>query len=123
MAEHCRRLEEAAESDEGALEADLRSLRDEWDGVRAECLALMLRAEAVVVCDAPYGPGNLPNLRLALDAADRGKPVVLLDQVPMAERDFTGGEAATLWEQLRARADVRAGYDEVLAAVGSLAGG
>jgi iron complex transport system ATP-binding protein len=87
------------------------------------CLDLMLRASAVVVCDAPYGPGNLPNLRLALAAVDRGWPVVLLDQVPMAERDFTGGVATRLWEELRARADVQAGYDGVLAAVGALAGG
>jgi iron complex transport system ATP-binding protein len=91
------------------------------DEAANECLALMLRAEAVVVCDAPYGPGNLANLRLALRAAAR-RPVVLLDQVPMAERDFTGGEATRLWEELRRKADVRGGYDGVLAAVGSLAG-
>ncbi|MBI4259786.1 MAG: ABC transporter ATP-binding protein, partial [Actinobacteria bacterium] len=58
-----------------------------------ECLALAAEATVVVLCDAPYGPGNLANLRIALTAAERGVRVVVLEQVPVADRDFTGGEA------------------------------
>jgi hypothetical protein len=45
----------------------------------------------LVVCDVPFGPGNLENLRLALAVAKAGVRTVLLEQVPIAERDFTGG--------------------------------
>jgi iron complex transport system ATP-binding protein len=78
-------------------------------------LELMVTAELVVVADAPYGSGNVGNLRVATAAADRGARVVLLDQVPMRERDFTGGEATALWERLRARAEVASSYEDVLA--------
>jgi iron complex transport system ATP-binding protein len=78
-------------------------------------LQLMVTAELVVVADAPYGSGNVGNLRVATAAADRGARVVLLDQVPMRERDFTGGEATALWERLRARAEVASSYEDVLA--------
>ena len=82
-----------------------------------EALALMRAAAVVVVCDAPYGPGNLANLRCALRAARDGVRVVLLQQVPPRERDFTGGEATRLWEALAARAEVVVSYEEVLALV------
>lgn len=77
------------------------------------CRRLMEAADLLVVCDAPFGPGNVENLRLALAAAATGVPVVLLEQVPIAERDFTGGEATLLWEALRRVATVAASYDEV----------
>jgi len=51
----------------------------------------MEEAELLVVCDAPFGPGNVENLRLALAAASGGVPTVVLEQVPIAERDFTAG--------------------------------
>lgn len=77
------------------------------------CRALMLAAEVLVVCDAPFGPGNVANLRLALGAARAGVRTVLLEQIPIAERDFTDGEATELWEALRDVAEVARSYDEV----------
>jgi hypothetical protein len=71
----------------------------------------------VVVCDPPLGPGNVRNLELALEAARRGSPVVLLDAVPIAERDFTGGRATDLWTQLRERATTATSYEDAVAAV------
>lgn len=77
------------------------------------CRRLMAEAELLVVCDAPFGPGNIENLRLALEAASAGIRTVLLEQVPIAERDFTGGDATVLWEALREISTVVATYDEV----------
>ncbi len=74
--------------------------------------------DLVVVCDPPLGPGNVRNLELALEQAEAGKPVVLLDSIPIAERDFTGGRATELWERLRARATVTRGYDETVTVIG-----
>jgi iron complex transport system ATP-binding protein len=75
--------------------------------------ALALAAHLVVVCDAPFGPGNVENLRMALAAVDAGVEVVLLEQVPIRERDFTGGEATALWDRLRERARIATSYEEL----------
>ena len=83
------------------------------DESAAECRTLMLSADLLVVCDAPFGPGNVTNLRLALDAARAGVRTVLLEQISMAERDFTGGEATELWTALRGIAELADGYDQV----------
>jgi hypothetical protein len=83
-----------------------------------ECRRMMAGVDLLVVCDAPYGPGNLAYLSLALDAARAGTRTVLLDQVPMAERDFTGGAATDLWAELRDVAEVARSYDEVMVEVG-----
>jgi iron complex transport system ATP-binding protein len=77
------------------------------------CRALMEAADLLVVCDAPFGPGNVENLRLALAAASGGVPTILLEQRSIAERDFTGGEATELWNALRRVAKVAASYEEL----------
>ena len=84
------------------------------DAASAEgCRRLMEAADLLVVCDVPFGPGNVENLRLALAAARSGVRTVLLEEVPIADRDFTGGEATELWEALRGFATVARSYDEV----------
>jgi iron complex transport system ATP-binding protein len=83
-----------------------------------DCLELMIAASLVVVCDAPFGPGNIENLRLALRAIERGVPGILLEQVPIQERDFTNGRAAELWSRLRERCRVASSHDEALALAG-----
>jgi iron complex transport system ATP-binding protein len=87
--------------------------------VGEDALAMMRTAALVVVADAPYGPGNVGNLRIALRAVEEGRRLVLLELVPIRERDFTGGEATALWERLRDRADVARSYEDVLAAAGA----
>ena len=80
----------------------------------AACRALMLAADLLVVCDAPFGPGNVANLHLALGAARAGVRTILLEQIPISERDFTAGEAKDLWAALREISEVVRGYDEVV---------
>jgi iron complex transport system ATP-binding protein len=74
-------------------------------------------ADVIVVCDPPVGPGNVRNLELALDAGIRGIPVVLLDAVPIAERDFTGGRATELWTRLHDLAEAAGTYPEAVTAI------
>jgi iron complex transport system ATP-binding protein len=69
-----------------------------------DCLALARGASAVLLCDPPFGPGNLANLRVASAAAVEGVPVHVLEETPIGERDFTGGEATRLWGELASRA-------------------
>lgn len=79
--------------------------------------SMMAEASIVVVCDAPFGPGNVENLRAALDAARSGASIALLQQVPIGERDFTGGEATELWHALAAHGSSFASVDALLGAV------
>jgi iron complex transport system ATP-binding protein len=77
------------------------------------CRALMRGAELLVVCDAPFGPGNVANLRLALEAARSGAETIVIERSPIEERDFTGGEATELWRALGRNSRVVAGYEEL----------
>lgn len=82
------------------------------------CRSLMGGADLLVVCDAPFGPGNLANLRLALQTARAGVQTVLLEQIPIEERDFTGGEASAIWTELRGLATVVRSYEELALVLG-----
>lgn len=63
---------------------------------------LALEADAVVVTDVQFGPGNLVNLDTARLALARGKPVFLLSAGTAPERDFTEGKATGAYEELLA---------------------
>ena len=76
------------------------------DDAAGEAADLMADAWAIVVCDPPFGPGNVANLRLALDAARAGHRTYLVDGSPIGHRDFTGGDATRLWTDLAREAHV-----------------
>lgn len=91
----------------------------EIDDAAAEACSTMLHAADVAfVCDAPFGPGNVRNLELALDAARSGTEVVLVGERPISERDFTGGRATELWEELSRFARRAATYEEAASLAG-----
>jgi iron complex transport system ATP-binding protein len=83
----------------------------------ADCRDLIAGSSLLVVCDAPFGPGNVENLRLALAGAERGIRTILLGQIPIEERDFTGGIATELWRALEEVATVVRSVEGVGAAV------
>ncbi len=62
--------------------------------------ALAVSADAIVVSDVPFGHGNVENLRIAVEHAESGTPVVLLGEIE--GRDYTEGAAADLWARARA---------------------
>lgn len=57
-----------------------------------QCAKLADAADAIVVCEVPFGHGNIDNLLVAVRA---GKPVVLIGQIE--GRDFAGGAARSYW--------------------------
>ncbi|HEY5529102.1 MAG TPA: ABC transporter ATP-binding protein [Thermoleophilia bacterium] len=59
-------------------------------------------ANLVVVGPVFFGPGNLASLRVAVEAAESGKRVIVMDKPPISERDMSGGEATALVERLLA---------------------
>jgi len=66
----------------------------------ARARELALAADVVVVCQVPFGHGNVANLEMALELARAGRQVVVLGESELGDRDFTGGLAAALWGQL-----------------------
>lgn len=60
----------------------------------------MEKAEWVILDAIPFGPGNLPNLEAVLAQVKLGKQVIVIDRSDFAERDYTGGIAAALYNQL-----------------------
>jgi iron complex transport system ATP-binding protein len=60
---------------------------------------LIEKADLVLVERFHVGPGNLDNLRAALEALDKGKKVIVLEN--NLEYDFTGGEAKAYYQRLK----------------------
>ena len=54
-------------------------------------------------------------VRLALEAVRSGVRTVVIEQVPIRERDFTGGEATGLWRALAAAATIVGSSEELQA--------
>ncbi|MCX6995866.1 MAG: ABC transporter ATP-binding protein [Kiritimatiellaeota bacterium] len=90
----------------GALDAEL-ALEQPFSPIGAAALdrarQLATRAAVVVLCDVPFGPGNLVNLALAEEALARGAQV-LVNSHQLDRRDFTlGREALPRLQQMLAR--------------------
>ena len=73
------------------------------DSIHRRHLALMSEARLVVIPSIPFGPGNLRNLE-AVDAVfspSSSLQVVMLEEKPITERDYSGGKAAEIYERLK----------------------
>ena len=62
---------------------------------------LMTKAGFIVITSVPFGYGNLPNLESALEAVKLGVQTYVIEEEPIESRDFTGGKATALMEELR----------------------
>ncbi len=61
---------------------------------------LIQHADVVIVTDFPVGYGNLKNLEAAMMALEKGIPTIVVNSVPIRERDFTNGEAEKYFQKL-----------------------
>ncbi|MGQ9538976.1 MAG: hypothetical protein ACUVTE_05295 [Candidatus Bathycorpusculaceae bacterium] len=64
-------------------------------------LDMINQADIVVLGDVCFGNGNLKNLEAALYAVKRGKKVVIVEETPIQQRDFTKGKAEELYMKLK----------------------
>jgi cobalamin transport system ATP-binding protein len=64
-------------------------------------LAMMSRASTIVLTSVPFGHGNLQNLETVKQALEKGIPTVVIDEVPIENRDFTQGKAEELFAELK----------------------
>lgn len=99
-------------------EAPFSPVSEEAHGRNCE---LAMAADVVVVTAIPYGPGNLLNLEAAAAARDAGRRVLFVDEPAIARRDFSGGAAVRLQEQVvNAGAELSSGEEQLLAALEDL---
>jgi iron complex transport system ATP-binding protein len=71
------------------------------DDVHERNCELALEADVVIVTAIPFGRGNLRNLETAVRARGAGKEVLLIDDPPIAGRDFADGDAMALQRQIQ----------------------
>ena len=62
---------------------------------------LISKARIIVVTSVPFGRGNLSNLESALEAAKLGIKTYVINEETVESRDFTGGKATALMEELK----------------------
>jgi len=69
-------------------------------------LKMISKADVLVVTPTQFGEGNLRNLDAVDEAMKKGLPVVLFENCPISERDFTGGKATKYLEKFKANGAV-----------------
>ncbi len=63
-------------------------------------IELIDQADIVILTNIPFGHGNLKNMEAA-SIASKGKPLVLIEDGPIEQRDFTGGDAEKCYIDLK----------------------
>ncbi|MDW8045556.1 MAG: ABC transporter ATP-binding protein [Nitrososphaerota archaeon] len=71
--------------------------QDEYE----ENIKMIEKVDAVLLTATPFGHGNLMNLQAAKEALKKGLTVIVIDDPPIEERDFTCGVAKQLTLELK----------------------
>lgn len=70
---------------------------------------LLARSDLIAILPVPFGYGNLANLSQVVEALDQEeKTVIIVEQIDISQRDFTGGQAARLINRLYEKGALRA---------------
>ncbi|MFA4885764.1 MAG: hypothetical protein WC601_08320, partial [Desulfotomaculaceae bacterium] len=69
-------------------------------------IKLINEAAACILVNIPYGRGNLKNLEAVSLAIEQSKPVLIIEEQAIEERDFTGGKAVLLYNRLKEKGAV-----------------
>lgn len=64
-------------------------------------LNLIKNADCLVLANIPFGEGNLANLKACAEAVKNGIPIVIIEEEEVSHRDFTGGKASRIYNQLK----------------------
>ncbi len=66
-----------------------------------ENLEMIKNSDSVILTNTPFGRGNLKNLEAALFAVEKNFPVYIYEGFDVRLRDYTGGEAADIFQKLK----------------------
>jgi len=81
-----------------------------------EVKEVMRAADAIVMSSVPFGWGNIANIRAVLELCDE-MHVLLVSDVPVEERDFSGGDARKLYRELIEKGAVQVSEKDVISAL------
>jgi len=56
--------------------------------------------ENVILANVEFGYGNLSNLKAVEEALNIGKKVIILQESPITDRDYTKGEATKIYKEI-----------------------
>ena len=62
---------------------------------------MISKANVLVITPTQFGAGNLRNLSAAETALEKGMSIILLEDGPIEERDFTNGKATNYLTKLK----------------------
>ena len=71
------------------------------DKTRSANFDLMAKSSMIVITSVPFGYGNISNLESAFEAVKLGIQTYIIDEEPIDGRDFTGGKATVLMQELK----------------------
>jgi iron complex transport system ATP-binding protein len=69
-------------------------------------LAIIDEASVIIIGNVAFGYGNLKNLEAAKVALERGKTVIIVEETPIHQRDFTNNRAQDLLRELKSKGAV-----------------
>ncbi len=90
---------------EVVVEAPFSSISDE---AFKSNLEMINQVDFVILTSIPIGEGNFKNLLAVERAIKMGKKVIILEEMPIVERDYAGGKALKLIERLYQQGAIRA---------------
>jgi len=61
---------------------------------------MMRRSAFIILAGVPFGTGNISNLECVLAEAGEEKKVIVVDNPAIEDRDYTGGQAAEIYNKL-----------------------
>lgn len=61
----------------------------------------MNEAKAIILASIPFGHGNLKNIEAVEYGINKGIPVIIIEEHPIDERDYTEGTASEYYERLK----------------------
>ena len=66
-------------------------------------LALIRKADFVIIPSIPFGYGNMRNLEAVEEAISSRLRVLMLEEQPFSYRDYSGGKAGAVYERIKAK--------------------
>lgn len=73
---------------------------------------LIRRSDVVIGTEFPVGHGNIKNMESIQEAAEMGKHVILIRSSPLEKRDYTGGKATKLYDDITSHKNCRVVKDQ-----------
>ncbi|MEM2842905.1 MAG: ABC transporter ATP-binding protein [Candidatus Bathyarchaeia archaeon] len=80
-------------------------------------LRKMNEADIIILTNVPFGYGNIKNLEACVTALKKDATIIVIEETNIEKRDFTGGEAQALYNELKGGAIFVKNYNQALSMI------